>query len=164
MPETPKDAITRYGPRKLGEEEFERQQARKALSSRGGTVYGPRKAGAPPETEDATEPAGSGGEDQEPPTPEVVTDSTDTEGDEPTDGEENPFLPTGDGDASGYTTIEELEAALEQDPTLLDLAIEAEFDRDGGPRKGAARALLDFELEREDGPREEVVTRLEQHV
>lgn len=123
----PADAVTRYGPRKIGEEAFEEQQAAKVRSSRGGTVYGPRKM----------EGAAGGGE--------VETVATDE-------------LPDFD-----ELSIADLEAALAEDPAILDAAIDAELAREDGPRKGGSRVLLAAELEREGGPREEVVELLEPH-
>lgn len=151
MPQ-PSEAKTYYGPRKIGQEAFEKQQAEKVMASREATVYGPRKGNPTADLETESEP------ESEPETePEVETDSTETE-------PEVELADAADSDESGYVTIDELTSALAGDPSLLDTAIEAEFGRDDGPRKGAARVLLETELEREDGPREEVVARLEEHI
>lgn len=165
----PQDTVVRYGPRKIGEEAFEKQQAEKVRSSRGGTVYGDRKMNPEPPGEEPSEPEAEADPDIEPDADaEVETDSTEggpeiaPEGEAGPDTEpDNPFNPEGDEDGSGYTTLEELTATLEEDPSLLDLAIDAEKAREDGPRKGAVRLFTELELEK-DEPREDVIVELEE--
>ena len=66
----------------------------------------------------------------------------------------NPFT-------EGTVAIEDLKAILEQNPELLDAAIEAEF-RGGAPRPEAIAVLLEHEETRAAGPRDEVVHLLNQ--
>jgi len=58
-------------------------------------------------------------------------------------------------------SVADLTTALEEDPKRADEIRAAEFRRPEGPRKGALRALLIVERDREDGPRDEVQAQLE---
>lgn len=77
------------------------------------------------------------------------------DGEEPDDEEPGPFA----GDE--LLEVEEVRAILEEQPELLDAAIDAEF-RAGAPREEAVRLFLEREQVRAGGPREEVVSLLEQ--
>jgi hypothetical protein len=68
----------------------------------------------------------------------------------------NPFLAAADPNGDGRVTLAELTGRLNEDGSLLDLAIEAEF-KDGEPRKGALRLFRGLEEQREGGPRAEVM-------
>lgn len=74
---------------------------------------------------------------------------------EPPAGEPRPF----DGEA--LLEVDEMRAILEEQPELLDAAIEAEF-RAGAPRAEAIALFLEREQVRAGGPREEVVHLLSQ--
>lgn len=142
----------RYGPRKLGKDEFADQVAsRKDRVSPHGVVFGPRTGNAAPPAAPAPEVTSSAAPQIAPEVPEVGGES-----DEP---EANPFLPQGDEDGDGRTTIAELEKILAEDPELLDLAIDAEF-KDGKPRKGAVKLLLAAEKAKPE-PRTDMIKLLE---
>jgi hypothetical protein len=127
-----------YGKRKLGQAAWEEQQAKNKVSHRPSTAYGPRKAGAKrsPSSADTTV------REQQPTT--AAADAR---------GETNPFL-TGAGDR---ITISQLGVVLEEQPGLLDVAIEAELAHKDKPRKGALELLKKLENTRATGPREGVV-------
>lgn len=132
MADDAQESKTLYGPRKLGDEAFAKQEEEQTRSHRDATVYGSRKGDQPAAPAKQEEGASS---------------------------PLNPFEATGDEDSSGYVTLSELEAVLAKRPQLLDAAIEAEF-RDGKPRKGAITLFLDLEQQRKGGPRDEVIERL----
>lgn len=145
MAEQAQESKTLYGPRKLGEKAFAKQEAEQTFSSREATVYGSRKGGPPAPVVATLSPAAP-----PPTTPPVPAQRPDTA---------NPFEPTGDENSSGYVTLSELADVLHKRPQLLDAAIEAEY-RDGTPRKGAIELFLDIEANRKDGPRGDVIDRL----
>ena len=68
---------------------------------------------------------------------------------------------TADANGNDYVSVEELAAALEVNPAILDRAIEAELARVPKPRKSAVLLLLEHEQARESGPRPDVLARLE---
>lgn len=150
---TPDSAPVRYGPRKLGQTEFNRQKdSRKGRVTAQGVVFGSRKGAAAEPKAPAPEVTSSAAPKEAPEDPETGEQSEEQE-------EANPFLPQGDDDASGRTTIAELEKILAEDPELLDLAIDAEF-KDGTPRKGAVKLLLAAEKAKPE-PRENILKLLE---
>lgn len=59
--------------------------------------------------------------------------------------------------ATPSLSVTDLEAALEQNPALVESFLLAELDRPGGPRKGALAALKTAEEGRPEGPREDVL-------
>lgn len=128
-------AKTKYGPRKIGDSAFAKQQAEATLSKRGATKYGPRKGGGVR--------AGD---------PDNVNDEAGYDEDANT----NPFL-TEDGK---LVSIGDAKDVLDAEPELLDLAIETEA-ASGSPRKGAVEHYLKLESERDSGPRDGVVSILE---
>jgi hypothetical protein len=56
-------------------------------------------------------------------------------------------------------SVNKLKDTLVENPAFLDSAIETEFKREPGPRRGALRRLIEFELEGQN--RDDVLTRLE---
>lgn len=135
-----KQMPNRYGPRKIGEEEFQRQQAMKQFEGRQATVYGKRKGdgNAKPVLLKHTDP--------------------DTQRDKPREAAEtgNPFR-----DEKGeVVTIGAMKEVLEADPSLLDVAIETELAQ-SEPRKGAIEFLMKTERARPAGERESVIQLLE---
>ncbi len=85
------NAVVRYGPKKLGQEEFDRQAASKVgRATPSGVVFGNRKA----EANEAVQP---------PAAPDLPESGEKSEGQE--ESKENPFVAKGDEDASGRTTI-----------------------------------------------------------
>lgn len=130
-----------YGPRKIGEREFAKQQAQKSLMARQATIYGKRKGGG-----GAPKPIALTHSDPERPR---------SEANQP---EKSPFLKE-NGDR---VTLGAMEMLLEKDPSLLDLAIEAEFSHKDEPRKGGVEILLRLEGQRPGGPRESVTKLLGQ--
>ena len=74
-------------------------------------------------------------------------------------GESEPAAEAGTEDA--YATNADVEAALEgADDAKVDEILAAEAGRESGPRKGALRAILQHEQQREGGAREDVVEKL----
>lgn len=134
-----KQVPNRYGPRKIGQEEFERQQAMKQFEGRQSTVYGPRKG-------DPSKP--------------VLLKHTDPDKDRDRPRESaagaNPFRKE-DGDV---VTIGRMGELLEENPGLLDVAIETELAQ-AEPRKGAVELLLKTERARPAGERESVIQLLD---
>lgn len=59
--------------------------------------------------------------------------------------------------AAPSLSVTDLEAALEENPELVETFLLAEIDRAGGPRKGALAALKSAEENRPEGPREDVL-------
>ena len=57
-------------------------------------------------------------------------------------------------------SVKELEAALEENPALVDTFLEAEFARPDGVRKGALEAIEIAESLRPEGSREEVLSKI----
>ena len=125
-------AKTLYGPRKLGAEKFALQQARQKASTRGATVYGPRKGGGLRRGD-----------------PQHVEDESIEH--------VNPYLDEG-GDRVTLSTLKE---RLSADPDSLDVAIETEIAHPEGARKGALELFLKLEREREGGARPGLVKLLE---
>lgn len=125
-----KKTKTRYGPRKIGAEEFAKQQADKVLRGRPSTKYGPRKGGAKKIEADTPAPDSSRAQDPS----------------------KNPFLsPKGERVPLGT-----LESILDDEPELFDLALETEVAAEEA-RKGAVELLRKLELDRDGGPRESVI-------
>jgi len=122
----------RYGPRKLGQEAFERQQAAKPFEHRQATVYGARKGNVP----------------------KLVLEG-DAEPQKADQGDGNPFLTA----AGAPVPLGTLESLLEASPELLDVAVETEVGT-GKPRVGAVELLTKLENARPDGARESVLNLL----
>ena len=61
-------------------------------------------------------------------------------------------------------SVKDLKKELELNPDAFERLVVAELARVSGPRLTACRELLKFEQAREDGPRDEWVSRLEAHV
>ena len=135
-----------YGPRKLGKAAFAEQQAKNKLSHRPSTAYGSRKTGAK-RAPSSADPVTTATERTTPPQPDAT-------------GETNPFL-TGSGDR---ITIGQLGTVLEEQPGLLDVAIEAELAHKDKPRKGALELLKRLEGTRGSGPREGVINLIDREL
>lgn len=58
-------------------------------------------------------------------------------------------------------TVQDVQKALDRHPNAVELVLAAELERDT-PRKGALRAILEKEFQRQKGPRDEVVARIEE--
>jgi len=144
----PDSIPVQYGPRKLGMAEWKRQQALSTLKKREATAYGHRKSAASPAAPDPVD-AGAELAREIELAHEVESGLGDIEGKEDAI---NPFLPTGDSDASRYVTLAELEEKLTEQPELLDFAIQAEF-RAGKPRVGAVKLFRRLEEARVGGAR-----------
>jgi hypothetical protein len=100
----------------IGEEQYKKEQEAVA---EGSSVFGPGVLGL---RADAVNKAGPGVTDQAPEATESTADAAKST--------EAPSL-----------SIKELEAALEENPALVDTLLTAELARPGGPRKGALEAL-----------------------
>lgn len=136
-----------YGPRKIGQAEYAKQQELAELSSREATVYGSRKrAGAKPEPTEAAV------------TDEAPVTAAETGADEPGQEPQEPEPEVLDFKAM---TLAALEDALLADPSRLDEAIRQEV-ADGNPRKGAVSLFIEAENARAEGPRDAVMNLLRQ--
>lgn len=141
-----------YGPRKLGQAEYAKQQELAELSSREATVYGSRKrAGAQPEPQPEPQPTEAAVTD------EAVT-AAETGADEPGQEQQEPEPEVLDFKAMKLGALEE---ALLADPSRLDEAIRQEV-ADGNPRKGAVSLFIEAENARAEGPRDAVMNLLRQ--
>lgn len=60
-----------------------------------------------------------------------------------------------------YTTLAQLEEALEENPSLYEEFYALEMKRADGARKGAIRLFLEQEIRHADGPRESRLNELE---
>lgn len=60
-----------------------------------------------------------------------------------------------------YTTLAQLEEALEENPSLYEEFYALEMKRADGARKGAIRLFLEQEIQHADGPRESRMNELE---
>jgi hypothetical protein len=120
-----------WGKGVIGEEQYKKEQEAVA---EGASVFGPGVLGlhADPVNKAGPGVTGQAGQDAEPPkAPEV------------------PRL-----------SIKELEAALEENPALVDTFLEAELARPDGVRKGALEAIEIAESLRPEGSREEVLSKI----
>lgn len=140
-------ANTEFGRRKLSQEEWEAQQAKKTRTSPSGIVFGSRKqSGEPtphPEPKQGKKPRNAD------PEPKEERGRTNIRADDPVN--QNPFIRDGE-----VVTLKELDEILEDHPEKLDQAIDVEF-REGEPRKGALDTFRELEQKREGGPREKVL-------
>lgn len=159
------EATTRWGPRKIGEEEFARREADRVMGEEGAsTRYGSRKGGghdSNPQTPEA--PQGPGPEPSTAPSPEAPNnpEATTAPG---RPANENRFLRAADADGDGRVTLDELETILAAEPGLFDDAVKAEFSKGAtGVRKGAAKLFAKTENERAE-PRESVLKLLKPHL
>ena len=119
--------MAHFGPRKIGQAAFEKQQ----LLDEAGKHFGVRKGTA--EDAAATATAIAGAEAKEA-------------------AEKEPL---------SYTTLNQIEAALEDNPSLYEEFYGLEMKRADGPRKGAIRMFLEQEVNHPDGPREARMGELE---
>lgn len=138
-----KQLPVRYGPKKIGQEEFERQQAMKQFEGRQGTVYGKRKGdGADPSKVVLKHSNPESGRSRKNAPKESARD-------EP---QGNPFV----DEKGSVVTISDMGEILEGKPGLLDVAIETELAQPS-PRKGAVELLQKTENARPSGARESVL-------
>lgn len=137
----PKNTINpgHFGPGIIGQEEYDKEQNWRA---KGANVFGTAVIGP-------SEP--------QKPTPEQLRQQPDLarlHGME-TETPASPVAPT----KQPQLSLDKLREALQDNPYIIDGAIEAEFTRAEGPRKGALRMILTEEQKKAE-PRPEVVARL----
>ena len=120
-----------YGPLVIGEQRFQEEQRVVRTAS---NIYGPMVVGR---------------------SAAVQAPAQDTENEAKAPKNAESLAAAAGADAS--LSLNELRAALAANPALLDGFIDAEFQRPGGPRKGALREFLTVEQEREGGPRKDVL-------
>ena len=121
-----------FGRGVIGDEQYKKEQEAVA---EGSSVFGPGVLGLQAEPVNK---AGPG-----------VTGQAGQDADTPPAGKPVPSL-----------SIKELEAALEENPALVDTLLNAELARPDGARKGALDALELAEIDRPDGGREDVLAQL----
>ena len=124
-----------FGPKKIGQAEFNLQQARATKEQHfGPKKFGPKKVA---EMDAAVAEAKKKVSDEKKPKP------VDTSG------------------TTGSTSIKQIDQALQDNPAVYEEMYSLELQRAEGPRKGALRLFMAAEVAREGGPREDRLAELD---
>lgn len=138
-------AIGKFGARVLGKEEFEKQ---KEVVDKGGDKYGDRVTSKHPFGKRVVDDEQEERLAKEREALEAAQAKREAQDDADTTEDD-------------YSTVKAIKDALEENPNLVDGLLEQEKAREGGLRITALRAFMEAETERDGGPRPSKVQEIE---
>ncbi len=130
-----KEAGPTFGPKKIGQAEFNLQKATAVKEQH----FGPKKFG---------------------PKKVAEMDAAVAEAKQAVAEEKKP-KPVDTSETTGSTSIKQIDQALQDNPAVYEEMYALELQRSEGPRKGALRLFMAAEVAREEGPREDRIAELD---